>query len=213
MGKCLSCGEFNPETNDFCAKCGAPLRKDDTRRAEAESALEEARKEFERDSLASLDRSRITYVCEICGSVNSIDNRACYKCGKPRPRTELVNALRRLRESENIKSSGISAQPVPPQAAAAAAANPQGMPAGYALYRYEPNADGKAPSVAKGGKGGKAGAAAVQPFIIVPYVNPFQPVYQYQPSDRRVMRYVPGPGENVSLEEVTMRMGAKAVKP
>lgn len=209
MGKCLSCGEFNPETNDFCAKCGAPLRKDDTKKAEAEFALEEARKEFERDSLASLDRSRITYVCEICGSVNSIDNRACYKCGKPRPRTELVNALRRLRESENIKSSGIPQQAVPPQADPAAA-QPQGIPAGYALYRYESNVTAKAPSAA--GKGAKTGAAAVQPFIIVPYVNPFQPVYQYQPSDRRVMRYVPGPGENVSLEEVTMRMGAKAVK-
>ncbi|MBR2349852.1 MAG: hypothetical protein IKA77_04445 [Clostridia bacterium] len=59
MAKCKACGEFNPEGSRFCAKCGSSMADDNAVIAEA---LKEAQKDFDRDSMATLDKSRITYV-------------------------------------------------------------------------------------------------------------------------------------------------------
>jgi len=101
MTKCRVCGELNPDGNKFCAACGARL--EDNAKAALTEALENAEKEFDKDSLVSMDKSRITYVCSVCGSVNRIDQDKCSRCGKPRPRSEYINALRRIKQGEALR--------------------------------------------------------------------------------------------------------------
>ena len=63
MMKCRVCGEMNPDGNKYCASCGARLETNDN--SALTEALETAEKEFDKDSLVSMDKSRITYVCSV----------------------------------------------------------------------------------------------------------------------------------------------------
>ncbi|HQC54478.1 MAG TPA: zinc ribbon domain-containing protein [Clostridia bacterium] len=169
MIKCKSCGEMNADTNKFCIACGSSL-SDATSQA-MKDALEQAQKGFEKDSLASIDKSRVTYVCTVCGTVNSIETSKCTKCGKPRPRNEFVNALRRIRQGlayttgaeESLveeKSEQIVEQPT--------AQEPQSV---------ADNAS-RVDNVSMYVVGGGQANAVVQPFVIVPFVNPNQAIWQ-----------------------------------
>jgi hypothetical protein len=68
--------------------------------------------EFEADSIIGLDREKLTFVCELCISVNSIDSHRCSKCGKPRPRGEYVSALKMIRLSQKVKKDPLLFQEV-----------------------------------------------------------------------------------------------------
>lgn len=63
-----------------------------TAEEKAPLAMEDAQIEFNRDSL--------TYICDYCGKVNSIDSPRCLRCGKRRPRKEYINAIKALNEVE-----------------------------------------------------------------------------------------------------------------
>ena len=118
MTKCRLCGESNPDTNRFCSNCGARLEEKDN--SALTEALENAEKEFDKDSMVSLDKSRITYVCTVCGSVNRIDQEKCSRCGKPRPRSEYVNALRRIKQGNAMREEQALVAPAVIQAPAPA---------------------------------------------------------------------------------------------
>ena len=204
MTKCKFCGESNPDTSRFCARCGQPLVESDNSALTA--ALEAAQSEFDRDSMVTLDKSRITYVCSVCGSVNRIDQEKCSRCGKPRPRNEYVNALKRIKQSEQMREeSETLVAPIPVT-----------MPEPPAERVHEAPAE-SAPVVQQSAQiaaNGQAVAVA-QPFVVVPYVNPMQPLWQYQPD--QLYRFEPYTEEELAairsrreMEELNARIAADA---
>ena len=196
MTKCKFCGESNP-------RCGQPLVESDNSALTA--ALEAAQSEFDKDSMVTLDKSRITYVCSVCGSVNRIDQEKCSRCGKPRPRNEYVNALRRIKQSEQMREENETlVAPIPVT-----------MPEPPAEQRQEAPAE-SAPvqQPAQVAANGQAVAIA-QPFVVVPYVNPMQPLWQYQPD--QLYRFEPYTEEELAairsrreMEELNARIAADA---
>ncbi len=143
----------------------------------AKSKLAEAQATFDQDAKVSVDRNKITYVCELCACINLIDEPNCTKCGKPRPRAEFVNALRSLRDGVDAKAELEAKAAEEARLAEEAAAAEAEKQSDVQFYRYE----------------GPAAAAQQQsvhqPFIIVPYVDTHQKLYQYQPS--QAYRFVP----------------------
>ena len=171
MAKCLTCGTVNPDENVYCAKCGTQLVG--SAKTASAAAYEEAQKQFEKDALIGMNKDKIVYTCLLCGTVNRIENEVCSKCGKRRPRNEYVNALKRVQEGRAAQEDYAATQQAVAEAEAEAAAaqiipeEPQ-QEKQLALYRYveEP----------------KQLPQTVQPFVIVPYVNTEQPLWQYRPA-------------------------------
>ena len=203
MTKCKFCGESNPDTSRFCARCGQPLVESDNSALTA--ALEAAQSEFDKDSMVTLDKSRITYVCSVCGSVNRIDQEKCSRCGKPRPRNEYVNALRRIKQSEQMREeSETLVAPIPVTMPEPPAEQRQEAPAESAPVQQPAQvmANGQAVAIA-------------QPFVVVPYVNPMQPLWQYQPD--QLYRFEPYTEEELAairsrreMDELNARIAANA---
>ena len=205
MTKCKFCGESNPDTSRFCARCGQPLVESDNSALTA--ALEAAQSEFDKDSMVTLDKSRITYVCSVCGSVNRIDQEKCSRCGKPRPRNEYVNALRRIKQSEQMREESETlvapipvTMPEPPQE----------------QHRDAPAESATVQQPAQIAANGQAVAIA-QPFVVVPYVNPMQPLWQYQPD--QLYRFEPYTDEELAaiksrreMEELNARIAASGTE-
>jgi len=174
-----------------CPKCATPISADYDYQT-ALSNIEDTYKKFEEDLKVYVDRSKLTYICSLCGGVNHIDRKRCFRCGKPRPRTEYIKALRSLKKkvapqedvfekldepAKKVEEEQLEkiAPAIPPPVASLAEQQAQlgagGFPLGQqqqaVLYRYET---------------GPAQTRPVsQPFVIVPYVNPTQPLYQYDP--------------------------------
>lgn len=177
MVKCKYCGEMNLTENKFCARCGQELPEGEA--SEAKDNANKAQKSFDKDSLATLERSRITYVCTVCANINSIEQDRCGTCGKPRPRSEYVAALRKLKQSGRVQPEKPVAEPMPqlpaeePKIEEAVQQQPVAAPA---------SAGGQMP-------------ALQQPFIVVPYVNPQQPLWQYKPN--QVYRFQPYTQEEI----------------
>lgn len=203
MTKCKFCGESNPDTSRFCARCGQPLVESDNSALTA--ALEAAQSEFDKDSMVTLDKSRITYVCSVCGSVNRIDQEKCSRCGKPRPRNEYVNALKRIKQSEQMREeSETLVAPIPVTMPEPPQEQRQEVPAETVVN----------PQPAQVAANGQAVAIA-QPFVVVPYVNPMQPLWQYQPD--QLYRFEPYTEEELAairsrreMEELNARIAANA---
>lgn len=214
MAKCKACGAVYADGSRFCASCGASVVDDNTVIAEA---LQNAQKDFDRDSMATLDKSRITYVCSICGSINRIDQDKCTRCGKPRPRSEYVTALKRINESKamNAETAETLVAPLPVQA----------EPVVQEPVVQEPIVEEKpaVPELAQpvvqnvmavGGQGG----AISQPFVVVPYVDSMYPLRQYNPN--QLYRYQPYTPEELAAikaqreaEELQARLQAQASMP
>lgn len=170
MAKCLTCGTVNPEESVYCAKCGTQLNGN--AKTESAAAYEAAQKQFEKDALIGMNKDKIVYTCLLCGSVNRIENEICGKCGKKRPRNEYVNALKRVQEGRAAQEEYAAEQAIAEAKAEEAAVpalpeEPQSEKK-LALYRYveEPR---QLPQT-------------VQPFVIVPYLNTEQPLWQYKPA-------------------------------
>lgn len=176
MIKCKSCGEMNVDTNKFCVSCGSSLS--DAASLAMKEALEQAKKGFEKDSLVSIDRSRVTYVCTVCGTVNSIDTSKCTKCGKPRPRSEFVNALRRIRQGQEY-STALGESFVEDASAEQTQAEVQPeQPIQQPIQPQQPMEPHRVENVSMYVGGGGQANAVVQPFVIVPFVNPNQEIWQ-----------------------------------
>ncbi len=62
--------------------------------------LEATKDTFEKEAQISLDRERLTYICDYCGKVNSVDSARCSRCGKRRPRSEYIKAINTIKEAK-----------------------------------------------------------------------------------------------------------------
>lgn len=62
----------------------------------------------ENEMTANLSMDQLSYICEYCGKINSINSPICVRCGKRRPRSEYINALNKLKKAESVKSQYIS---------------------------------------------------------------------------------------------------------
>lgn len=220
MAKCKACGQMNPDDSRFCSYCGHSLETKDN--SAVKEALDLAGEEFDRDSMATLDKSRITYVCTVCGSINRIDQDKCSRCGKPRPRNEYVNALKRLRKSAEMKAEAetlvaplpVSVPEEPQEVSVPAEPQEPEVPAVQEPIQEPAPAPAPAPApVSTVVVGGQANAVT-QPFVIVPYVNPMQPLRQYNPN--QLYRYEPYTPEELEAmraqreaEELQRRMEAE----
>lgn len=58
---------------------------------------------FEKEAQINLDKDRLTYICDYCGKVNSVDEPRCTRCGKRRPRNEYIKAITAVREAKRAK--------------------------------------------------------------------------------------------------------------
>ena len=187
MAKCKFCGETYPDNSRFCLSCGKPVGDKDV--SATTVALEEAQKEFDKDALATLDRSRMTFVCSICGTVNSIDSPKCSCCGKPRPRSEFVSAVKKIQESEAYKAELAKAkQDASMEEAPVEVAQEEAVAEEMIQEPVQESVTAPAQQYANMPtmqtmvyQGGQA-QAVVQPFVVVPYVNPSQRLWQYNPN-------------------------------
>ncbi|MCL2630297.1 MAG: hypothetical protein FWD49_02080 [Firmicutes bacterium] len=175
---------------------------------------EEANINFEADSMINLSRSKITYICELCGFINGIDSTRCTNCGKPRPRSEYVNALKKLKVSFGAKENpeafkkSLFASPAPVPVVFERKVEETAFEeepveevvevkeeikeevkqeASPYPYPYPPMSYPINFQINSGQQ-----QSMIQPFIIVPYVNPSQPLYQYDPA--KLYRYEPNAG-------------------
>lgn len=210
MAKCKACGEVYTDGSRFCARCGASLADDN---AVISEALQSAQKDFDRDSMATLDKSRITYVCSICGSINRIDQDKCTRCGKPRPRSEYVTALKRINESKsmNAQPAETLVAPLPIQAEPVVQEPIAQEPAPQESAVQEVAQPVVQNVTCVGGQGG----AISQPFVVVPYVDSMYPLRQYNPN--QLYRYQPYTPEELAVikaqreaEELQARLQAQA---
>lgn len=195
MVKCKYCGEMNLEDSKYCARCGQELPKNDN--SAMKDTLNKAQKGFDKDSLATLERSRITYVCTVCGNINSIEQDRCAVCGKPRPRSEFVAALRKLKQSGNVREEMPSVDNAPQQ-----------MNEEIPKEAEEQQATQPAPvmNYAQSASGGQL-PATVQPFVVVPFVNTQQPLWQYR--QNQVYRFQPYTQEEIrEMQEAQAKASA-----
>ncbi|MDR0696568.1 MAG: zinc ribbon domain-containing protein [Christensenellaceae bacterium] len=167
MAKCFYCGEGVPVGANFCNKCGKPIPR--PKLSPAEIAIEAAKVEFEKSAVASIDRSKLTYVCALCNTVNGIDTPRCVECGKPRPRPDFIKAMRKLRDSKKQQLKPVSASAKAPQQPELDNLN---------VYRFEPEGT----DVAQCASPQVVTRPVLQQLIIVPYVNPAQNLWQYNPN-------------------------------
>ncbi|MGI6593622.1 MAG: hypothetical protein ACOX24_00850 [Christensenellales bacterium] len=185
MVKCKYCGEMNLEDGKYCARCGQELPSNDN--TAMKDTLSKAQKSFDRDSLVTLERSRITYVCTVCGNINSIEQDRCDTCGKPRPRSEYVAALRKLKQSGRIQPEQQKPAPQPQTPIEEDVKLKEDTPVQAPIpvqASYPQVSGGQLP-------------AAVQPFVVVPYVNTQQPLWQYRPN--QVYRFQPYTQEEIEI--------------
>lgn len=197
MVKCKYCGEMNLEDSKYCARCGQELPSSDN--TAMKDTLAKAQKSFDKDSLATLERSRITYVCTVCGNINSIEQDRCDSCGKPRPRSEYVAALRKLKQSGRIQ----------PEAQKQDSQIPQINEEQPAMEEEQVEQPQSQANYAQG-VGGQL-PAAVQPFVVVPYVNAQQPLWQYTPN--QVYRFQPYTQEEIDAMKEQQAAADAAAHP
>lgn len=200
MGICKSCGVTFENGSRYCPKCGASVADDNTVITEA---LQKAQENFDKDSMATIDKDRITYVCSVCGSINQIEKDKCTRCGKPRPRSEYVTALKRINQAkEAIKADGALTAPLPVTIEAPVEQQPvqegvnvsESVPAEAVAQNEVAQPEVQAQPVSQpivqqvSVLGGQAGPIT-QPFVVVPYVDSMYPLRQYNPN--QLYRYQP----------------------
>lgn len=205
MVKCKACGELNLDNSRFCAACGKPL-SEATGNAMKE-ALEKAQKNFEKDALATIDRSRITFVCTVCGTVNSIDQERCSKCGKPRPRSEFVNALKKVKQGYEYREEPVVETPI--EQKPVEEIKQETPPVEEVVVQQPKPVPQVVTEAAVIGGGGQANPV-VQPFIVVPFVNPNQEIWQYK--QNQVYRFQPYSEEEMSAMEREKANQQKAIQ-
>lgn len=201
MALCNVCGGYITEDMKQCPKCATPISPNYDYQATLDS-IQNVYDKFENDLDVFVDRSKLTYICALCGGVNHIDKRKCYRCGKPRPRSEYIKALKTLKRKTATGDNVFAevSQPVQPQAQeptlpveekaapskkATITAPPPPEVASLAEQRAALGATDTSPrqkaTLYRYERGHSQTRPITQPFVIVPYVNPTQPLYQYDP--------------------------------
>ncbi len=184
MAVCKKCGYNNPDDARYCGKCKEELMGVDP--AVMKANMDRVNEEFENDARATLDVSRLTFICDVCGKVNPINvpGKRCARCGKKMPRSAYLKAVRKMQKAGYLAPPTDTAslplpQPVVQQAPVAPPQpvveesfqeEPQAQPA-QQIYRM--SARPQPP---------QQNGQVIQPFVIVPYVSQSQPVYQYHPN-------------------------------
>lgn len=206
MAVCKECGALNPDNNKFCSECGQPIVKLDSKAIR--DAMSQMEAEFEQDALVNLDRSRLTYICDVCGKVNPIDAKQCLRCGKKRPRSDYINALNKIKNSKNLKravESMADSEEKPKAVANTQIPQPElpAPPPAPVLLREDRNSGEEAKELSlyrltPQSQTVEQNRQIVQPFVIVPYVSQNQPLLQYDPNE--VYRYMPYTNEEKKLE-------------
>lgn len=205
MIKCKSCGEINLDNSRFCVSCGKPLS--DSNANAMKEALEKAQKSFEKDALATIDRSRITFVCSVCGTVNSIDQDRCAKCGKPRPRSEFVSALKKVKQGYEYSEAPAPEEPDLQEDITQAPNEEQ--PEEEVIQQPKQLQQPAVQTEGLTAIGGGQANPVVQPFIVVPFVNPNQEIWQYKPN--QVYRFQPYSQEEIDSREMERINQEKAI--
>lgn len=201
MALCKICGGYITEDMVKCPKCATPISAEYDYDQDLQN-IQDVYQKFDKDMDAFVNRSKLTYICSLCGGVNHIDKKRCYRCGKPRPRTEYIKALRLLKKKaapdEDVFARLDEANRQAEEGQLEKAPEPPPVPS-LAEQRAELGASPPPTHIAQGGSGSpvlyryESGPAqtrpVAQPFVIVPYVNPTQPLYQYDP--QQVYRFQP----------------------
>ncbi len=185
MAVCKKCGYNNPDDARYCGKCKEEIMGVDP--AVMKANLDRVNEEFENDARATLDVSRLTFICDVCGKVNPINvpGKRCARCGKKMPRSAYLKAVKKMQRA-GILTPPVDTAPLPlpqPVVQPAPAPVPQPKveeapvyqepeyPAQPAQQVYRMSARPQPP---------QQNSQVIQPFVIVPYVSQSQPVYQYQ---------------------------------
>ncbi len=182
MSVCKQCGAVNGDDKKFCSECGYELTAFDP--GAIKQALDTVDKEFSRDMRAGMDKSKLTFICDVCGKVNPIDvpGHRCSRCGKKMPRNTYVKALKSIKNSPDysepvVKTPSFGRETLPVAEQPAVQEIPQQAYTGaQQVYRMTGKANPP-----------QQNNSIVQPFVIVPYVSQNQPLLQYNPNT--VYRY------------------------
>lgn len=198
MFRCVECGQFNNENATVCSACGAEIKIVDT--GLIDELIAKAEKQFETDYEMNLDKSRVTYICSVCGEVNLLNNKACQKCGNTRPRSEFIKNLSKIKDGKAKKSDLVAekagekdnllkveqdAKKIEEQKLLFK--NMETLEEPIKLFKFV--ADDSTPEETEQLK------KYVQPFIIVPYVDQGHPLLQYNPHELYRMD-----GGNINME-------------
>lgn len=181
MSVCKQCGAVNGDEKKFCSECGYELNAFEP--GAVQQALDTVDKEFSRDMRAGMDKSKLTFICDVCGKVNPIDvpGHRCSRCGKKMPRNTYVKALKSIKNapdySEPVVKVPTFGRDNAPQEQQYVQEVPQQTYVGaQQVYRMTGKANPP-----------QQNNSIVQPFVIVPYVSQNQPLLQYNPNT--VYRY------------------------
>ncbi len=174
MAVCKKCGYNNPDDAHYCANCKADMMGVDP--AVMKANMDRVNQEFENDARATLDVSRLTFICDVCGKVNPINvpGKKCVRCGKKMPRSAYLTAVKKMQKAGLLMPPADTAPVLPPQFAQQNVEQPVVEQPEYpqpAQQMYRMSARPQPP---------QQNGQVIQPFVIVPYVSQSQPVYQYQ---------------------------------
>ena len=229
MAVCKICGEEFRGDLKKCPKCNAPFTADNNEYLAKVEKFEDVYQKFDYDMEFKVDRKKLTYVCNICGCVNHIDKRRCTRCGKPRPRTEYIQALKLLKKTkkanedvfEQINEKYDSDQDL----ASLREEQAQALEQDRILENQEKTLEEKERDLQRRQRqlkekemvlyryenGPVQNKPITQPFVIVPYVNQNQPLYQYNP--QQVYKFVPNSFlQNQAVKE-NKQVFAEGAKP
>lgn len=181
MSVCKQCGAVNGDEKKFCSECGYELNAFEP--GAVQQALDTVDKEFSRDMRAGMDKSKLTFICDVCGKVNPIDvpGHRCSRCGKKMPRNTYVKALKSIKNAPDysepvVKVPTFGRDNAPQEQQYVQEAPQQTYVGAQQVYRMTGKANPP-----------QQNNSIVQPFVIVPYVSQNQPLLQYNPNT--VYRY------------------------
>ncbi len=186
MAVCKKCGYNNPDDARYCGKCKEEIMGVDP--AVMKANMDRVNEEFENDARATLDVSRLTFICDVCGKVNPINvpGKRCARCGKKMPRSAYLKAVRKMQRA-GILTPPVDTAPLPPPqpvAPQAPVAPPQPKveeaPVAYQEPEYPAQPAQQIYRMSSRPQPPQQNGQVIQPFVIVPYVSQSQPVYQYQ---------------------------------
>ncbi|MEG1613590.1 MAG: zinc ribbon domain-containing protein [Clostridia bacterium] len=183
--QCAVCGSENAPDAIYCTVCGSEMPGEVEIELESESVkqLKNLIPEIETYAQAvgelfpgvdEAELSAMTYICPVCGKLNSVSDGKCKRCGRDKKRTAELAAKGRV---PNFDSAVLvpDKKVKPPKVVLD---NAQTAPK-HEFKNGKPSA-AVSPMFGYGGYGGGYGQMSpiVQPIAIVPYVTQEQPLWQ-----------------------------------
>lgn len=186
--QCVVCGSDNAKDASFCTVCGSGIPGEKKTELESESveklkkivpeikAYVEANTPFAGASEAEI--AKMTYICPVCGKVNSLDAENCKRCGRNKKRTAVLIAKNRIVSFED--ANAIPDRLYKPQKSTTNAEDNQKNTAKTEGFYGRKSANAAQGYNSNGLNTGGFGQMTpiVQPLAIVPYVSQEQPLWQ-----------------------------------